>query len=100
MVFLVSLGLLNLLLTTIITDHKTAKSEVTLNNLIFKAQYAILVDYTIRKVCSWAPLSLDIDIGTDDVLYCTRYFCPNVLKEQNELPALEIRGPHVSFSDT
>jgi hypothetical protein len=44
--FFVCLRVLNLLLSTIILDHKESKKEVMLNNIIFMAKYAIWLDFS------------------------------------------------------
>ena len=55
MTLILCLGVLNLLLATIISDHTESKNEVTLSHLIFMAKYAIYFDF----ICHLVRSSLD-----------------------------------------
>ena len=81
MVLLMCLGILNLLLSTIIKDHKESKAEVALINLIFMAKYAIWMDFVsaaLHKCCcgDWLDKIIAIPRGRC-VIFCTLAFCPN-----------------------
>ena len=92
MVLLLCLGLLNLLLSTIITDHKQSKDEVIIDHLIFMAKYAIWMDFSTKlakKICCCRILRTFIDNKTTkhfkvnyEAKLCTLAYCPKRRKSQ------------------
>ena len=96
MVLFICLGVLNLLLSTVIMDHKEGRKEVILCNLIFMAKYAIWLDFSSRlpsqilgKVCRKEEedyrCSLHSYINTKvevarKVKYCARSYCPQMIR--------------------
>jgi hypothetical protein len=91
MVFLIVLGVLNLLLSTIIKDQKVSEREVRLYNLMFMAKYAIWVDFIQSAL--WFKFGYDkilkmAAIKDDEkAVYCTLNFCPQrqVTKIRNRM---------------
>ena len=92
MVLLLCLGLLNLLLSTIITDHNQSKEEVIIDHLIFMAKYAIWMDFStklVKKICFCNGLRKCIDekitkhIEEDYIAkLCLLTYCPKRRKSQ------------------
>ena len=86
MVLLVLLGLLNLLLSSIIRDHKEMQSEVTFNNILFMAQYAVWTDFYIQFWFRWFPgarhwIASQMEIREGKIVrYCRVPFCANAVK--------------------
>ena len=91
MVLLVLLGLLNLLLSSIIRDHKEMKAEVAFNNILFMAQYAVWTDFYVGLWFRYFP-SVQRWIGSETkirkdktVWYCRLPFCANAVKNRAKL---------------
>ena len=57
MVLLVLLGLLNILLSSIIRDHKEMEDEVATNNIVFMAQHAMWSEY-LKYANLWNVLKI------------------------------------------
>ena len=94
MVLLVVLGLLNLLLSSIIRDHKEMKAEVVFSNILFMAQYAVWSDFYISfwlrylpGLQDWISHEMQIKPGKT-VRYCRVPFCANAVKERAKLCSL------------
>ena len=95
MVLLITLGLLNLLLSTIIVDHKEGARQVVLYNLIYMAKYAVWLDYSSKLptqilrmftfgYSSKEPCFLHSYINNKvevekRVKYCAVNFCPRLM---------------------
>ena len=95
MVLLITLGLLNLLLSTIIVDHKEGARQVVLYNLIYMAKYAMWLDYSrklptkILRIVTFGysskePCILQNYINKkveveESVKYCAVNFCPRLM---------------------
>ena len=94
MLLLVMLGLLNLLLTTLIKDHIETKDEVSLNNIIFMAQYAIYLEachrfwnahcWTIAQIIHCGQKTLDQSKEVETARFCTRSYCPAEMMEAED----------------
>ena len=93
MVLLLCLGLLNLLLSTIITDHDKSKEEVIIDHLIFMAKYAIWMDFSTKlikkKICCCHRLRRFIDENITKHIeenhkakLCMLTYCPKRIKSQ------------------
>ena len=83
MTLILCLGVLNLLLASIISDHTESKNEVTLSHLIFMAKYAIYLDFICHLVKSrfpsfatWIEGHIDIPKTKQSVSYCNLPYCP------------------------
>ena len=83
MTLILCLGVLNLLLATIISDHKESANEVTLSHLVFMAKYAIYLDYICQLVKpgfpsfgNWIQGHIDIPQSKREVSYCNLLYCP------------------------
>ena len=98
MVLFICLGVLNLLLSTVIMDHKEGKKEVILCNLIFMAKYSIWLDYSSRLpsrilvpffncikeeedyqcfLHSYINTKVEVE---KCVKYCARSYCPQMIR--------------------
>ena len=91
MVLLVLLGLLNILLSSIIRDHKEMENEVATNNIVFMAQHAMWSEYL--KYANWwnipkLPFKLlfskfHTEFDKDEkLLYCKSSFCANAVRSE------------------
>ena len=91
MVLLVLLGLLNILLSSIIRDHKELEDEVATNNIVFMAQHAMWSEYL--KYANWwnipkLPFKLlfskfHTEFDKDEkLLYCKSSFCANAVRSE------------------
>ena len=91
MVLLVLLGLLNILLSSIIRDHKEMEDEVATNNIVFMAQHAMWSEYL--KYANWwnipkLPFKLlfskfHTEFDKDEkLLYCKSSFCANAVRSE------------------
>ena len=87
MVLLLCLGLLNLLLSTIITDHSQSKEEVIIDHLIFMAKYAIWMDFSTKHVCFCLKTIMDNRVTKQikehhEAKLCLLTYCPKRIKAQ------------------
>lgn len=85
MIIVTSLGMLNILLAAIITDYNKNMKEVHLQNLLFMAQYSVVLEQglgreikdflvnklNIQSLKSWTRL----EEGNDTYTYCTLDLC-------------------------
>ena len=85
MIIVTSLGMLNILLAAIITDYHKNMKEVHLQNLLFMAQYSVVLEQglgreikdflvnklNIQSLKSWTRL----EEGNDTYTYCTLDLC-------------------------
>ena len=88
MVLLVLLGLLNLLLSSIIKDHKEMQAEVAVNNIVFMAQYAVWTDFWTGLWCKCCPVNVAkwVDIKSNKkVKYCRAPFCAKSVKSEEQI---------------
>ena len=107
MVLLVMLGLLNLLLTTLIKDHKETKDEVSLNHIIFMAQYAIYLEdchkfwkahcWMIAQIIHFGQKTLDQSNKTEIAKFCMRSYCPADMMEEEDEKAVKHISPHFDW---
>ena len=87
MTMILSLGVLNPLLATIISDHNERANEVT---LVLMVKYAIYLDYIHQKArtcCSCLPsfarkIQKHIDIAKTSVYFCNLPYCPSAKKKR------------------
>ena len=97
MVLLILLGLLNILLSTIIRDHKEMEEEVATNNIVFMAQHAMWSEYLkyanlwnvlklpviVIKVPIWICRQFHTEFTKDEkLLYCKSSFCANAVRNE------------------
>ena len=85
MIIVTSLGMLNILLAAIITDYNKNMKEVHLQNLLFMAQYSVVLEQGLgREIKDFLVNKLNIqslknwtrlEEGNDTYTYCTLHLC-------------------------